>query len=283
MKRVCCALLALCLFSGFALAEGDEFGNDWEFVESRFGYSLWYDADQLVFWTEDWNGAPAECFCPYDDHSGVAMLACVGSRFSMTQWDKYTRVDPDETDVCLEYPYEVTAFIDADGYAVTEQWIVSAADADYVFILQYEPDDPEGWAPLFHSVLETLEFPSQPAENADFRLDFFQGGAAGMQFTDLIVDEDAEPIVLISLREMTDFALEYLDWDFCTMEPTVLMTLYAATNLAPGNNLRVSCYFEDVMPNLRVRYTDTEGEAQCFYLFQSGRDGSLLLLAESEL
>ena len=92
-------------------------------------------------------------------------------------------------------------------------------------------------------------------------------------------------IVLIPLREMTDFALEYLDWDwdFDDPEPSVAMTLYAAAILAPGDNLRVSCYFEDIMPNLRVRYTDAEGEDQCFYLFQSGRDGSLMLLTESEL
>lgn len=278
MKRLCCMLLILCflccaIFPGVA--------EEWTLFESRYGFTLLYPEDQLDFWIDDWYEETAEAFCPLEDQSGVAEMVCRGSRFSVLLWDDYTRISDDDMDADIGYPYEVTAYTDGD--VIVEQWIVSAPDADYVFIIQYEVGDSQGWAPLFHAVLETLEFPSQPAGNADFRLDFYQGGAAGMMFTDMVVDEDADPIVLIPLREMKNFALEYLDWDFDTMAPNVAMTLYAATYLSPGNNLRVSCYFEDVMPNLRVRYTDAEGEAQCFYLFQSGRDGSLMLLTESEL
>lgn len=279
MKRFFCILLALCLLAPAALAESET--GEWTLFESRFGFTLWYPADRLDFWIDDWYEETAEAFCPLEDESGVAEMVCRGSRFSVMLWDDYTRISDDEIGADLGYPFEVTAYTDGD--AVVEQWIVSAPDADYVFIIQYEPGDPQGWAPLFHAVLETLVFPGQSAGNADFSLDFYQGGAMGMVFTDLVVDEEAEPIVLIPLREMRDFSLEYLEWDFDTMAPAVAMNLYAATYLSPGNNLRVSCYFEDVMPNLRVRYTDAEGEAQCFYLFQSGRDGSLMLLTESEL
>ncbi len=280
MKRLCCMLLALCILC-CAVPVLAEDAEEWTLFESRFGFNLWYPEDQLDFWIEDWCEETAEFFCPVDDESGVAEMVCRGSRYSAMMWDDYARISDDELDADFGLPFEVTAY--TDGEIIAEQWIVSAQDADYVFIIQYETDDYQGWAPLFHSVLETLEFPAQPAENADFRLDFFQGGAAGMQFTDMVVDEDAEPVVLIPLREMTDFALEYLDWDFESMEPTVSMTLYAAAILSPGENLRVSCYFEDIFPNLRVRYTDGEGEEQCFYLFQSGRDGSLMLLTEDEL
>ncbi|MBR3741276.1 MAG: hypothetical protein IKN04_12620 [Clostridia bacterium] len=282
MKRLCCMLLALCFLCCAAVPGiAEAYGEDWTLFESRFGFTLWYPEDQLDLWTDDWLEETAECFCPWDDQSGVAELVCRGSRYSAMMWDDYTRISDDELDADFGLPFEVTAY--TDGETIAEQWIVSAPDADYVFIIEYEVGDPQGWAPLFHSVLETLEFPGQSAGNADFRVDFYQGGAAGMQFTDMVVDEDADPIVLIPLREMREFALEYLDWDFDAMTPTVAMTLYAAAYLAPGNNLRVSCYFEDIMPNLRVRYTDAEGEAQCFYLFQSGRDGSLMLLTESEL
>ena len=282
MKRLFSVLLALCLLCCAAapgVVEAQE--EEWTLFESRFGFTLWYPSDQLEFWIDDWYEETAEAFCPVDDQSGVAEMVCRGSRFSAMLWDDYSRISDEEIDADLGYPFEVTAYTDGD--VIVEQWIVSAPDADYVFLIQYEAGDSQGWAPLFHAVLETLEFPSQPAGNADFRLDFFQGGAAGMTFTDMVVDEDADPIVLIPLREMRSFALEYLDWDFDTMTPTVAMTLYAATYLSPGNNLRVSCYFEDIMPNLRVRYTDAEGEAQCFYLFESGRDGSLMLMEESEL
>ena len=281
-------LLALCLLLGFALAENDwdddwdEFGENWEYFESRFGFTLWYNADQLCFWVDEWNDQVAECFCPWEDHSGVAMLACVGSRFSMTQWDDCTRIELDDPGVWLEYPYEMTAFIDAYESAVTEQWIISAPAADYVFIIQYEPDDPENWALLFHDMLCDLEFPSQPAENASFRLDFFQGGAAGMQFYPVTVDADAEPMVLMPLEEVTGFALELLDWDMDTWEASA-EALFTAGLLVPGDNLLIYCYLPDMLPNLRIRYVDGDGQAQSWYISQSGRDGSLLFLAEDEL
>ncbi len=281
MKYLCCMLMVLCILCGALPAMAETYGEGWTLFESRFGFTLWYPEDQLDLWTDDWLEETAECFCPWDDQSGVAEMVCRGSRYSAMMWDDYTRISDDELDADFGLPFEVTAY--SDGETIAEQWIVTAPDADYVFIIEYEVGDPQGWAPLFHAVLETLEFPSQPAGNADFRVSYYQGGAAGMTFTDMVVDEDADPIVLIPLREMRSFALEYVDWDFDTMESTVAMTLYASAILAPGDNLRVSCYFEDFMPNLRVRYTDAEGEAQCFYLFQSGRDGSLLLLNENEL
>lgn len=280
MKRLCCALLALC-FLCCAAVPGVAEAEEWTPLESRFGFSLWYPKDQLDFWTGDRYGKSAEGFCPKEDHSGVAEMVCRGSRFSVLLWDDYTRITLDGPEAALNYPYEATAYTDGD--VIAEQWIVSAPDGDYVFILQYEVGDYQGWAPLFHAVLETLEFPDQPAANADFHLEFFQGGAAGMEFCDLVVDDEADPIAFIPLREMTGFALEYLSWDTDTMTPTVAMTLYATSILHPGSNLRVSCYFDDIFPNLRVRYTDAEGKAQCFYFFQSGRDGSLLLLTEDAL
>ena len=86
MKRLVCLLLSLVLLCCFpALAEEeyeDEFGESWEYLESRFGYSLWYNADQLTFWTDEWEGEPAEMLCPWEDESGVAALICRGSRFS---------------------------------------------------------------------------------------------------------------------------------------------------------------------------------------------------------
>ena len=282
MKRIIGILLALCLLSGFsALADEDEFGENWDYLESRFGYSLWYNADQLTCWTEEWNGDMAEMLCPWEDESGVAVMICRGSRFSDTLWDDWTRIDLDEDAlyIYLDYPYEVTAY--TDGEVIAEQWIVSAADCDYVFIFQYEVDDPENWALLFRDTLYGLEFPFHPAENACFRLDFFQGGAAGMQFIDIVLDEDAESIVLMPLEAVTDFALESVDWE--DFEDYTATPVLLADTLSPGQNLRIYCYIPDMLPDLRFRYTDPEGNDQCWYISQSGRDGSLILIAEDEL
>lgn len=278
MKRLFCILLALCLLGGFALAED---AGDWKLFESSFGFTLWYSPGQLSFWEDDFDGEKAECFCPWEDQSGVAVLICLGSNFSPERWAGQTPVSLDEPVVGPEYPYEMTAC--TDGEVITEQWTVSVADGSYAFIVQYEAGDYQGWAPLFHDVLSTLEFPPQPVITDDFLLDFFQGGAAGMQFIDVVYDEDAEPITLVPYRDMEAFSLEYVEWDDDTFTVSRATPLYVADPLSPGDNLNIFCWFADVMPNLRIRYTDAEGNARCFLIFQSGRDGSLLLLPEDGL
>ncbi len=286
MKRILCLLLALGLLLGAASAEDDwdEFGENWECFESRFGFSLWYNADQLTCWTDAFEGEPAEMFCPWEDESGVAVLICRGSRFSAALWDGWTPIGLDGADIWLDYPCEMTAY--TDGEIISEQWIISAPSADFVFIIQYEVGDYQGWAPLLRDTLTGLEFPNQPAETASFRLDFFQGGAAGMQFIDVIVDEDADPMVLLPLEEVYDFSLDSLDWDTSgdwedwdyTPSP-----LYTAKVLSPGDNLLIYSYIPDMMPDLRIAYTDADGVYQCWFISQSGRDGSLLLLAADDL
>ena len=281
MKRFFCVLLALCLLGSVSPAAGSEREpEDRTLFNSRFGFSLWYPADVLSQWNEDWNGKTAEYFCPWEDHSGNAFLACLGSRFSMAQWDGYARLPLEGGAAAPDYPFEAAAF--TDGEVVVEQWIVSVQKGDQVFIIQYEQGDPQGWGGLLRSLLETLEFPPQPAENSDFSLDFAQNGAAGARLTDVVYDEYADPITLTPFRDMRNFVLEALTWDDESFTVAQASPIYAASILSPGDNLNIYCYFSDVLPVLRVRYTDGDGNAQCLYFAQSGRDGSLLLLRENE-
>ena len=104
-----------------------------------------------------------------------------------------------------------------------------------------------------------------------------------MQFIDVVYDEDAEPITLVPYRDMKDFVLEALTWDDEAFTVSEAFPLYAADPLSPGDNLNIYCYFADFLPVLRIRYTDAEGNAQCLYITDSGRDGSLLLLDEDAL
>lgn len=282
MKRFFSVLLALILLCGLMTAvhaEADGDTDEYMLLESRFGYTLWFSWEELSHWSAEWEGAPAECFCPWDDETGVAALICRGHRFSASLWDGCARVDLDEPDVDPGYPFEVTAY--TDGEVVSEQWIVSATDGDYVFILQYEEGDPMGWGDMLRSVLDSLEFPGQGAENVSFRLDFFEGGAAGMQFKDVVVDEDAEAVVILPFQLMMNVSLEKVIWDEDTFKPVGGEAVFSAPFLSAGDNLRIFCYFDDVLPALRLRYMDMDGQNICLYLAQSGRDGSLLLLDES--
>ena len=304
MKRLYCVVLALCFLRCTVvpgLSEAQE--GEWTLFESPYGFSLWYDARLYMIEDNREDGAtvlyPLELYTPLESRDESGRIAVpkdekiqAGIRIEQPappvdeDWTPPANRVSVERELDIAWPYFCTTMPLEGGvqgpYAVDDLFVLLPTGFFSAGIV-YPQSDPDGWSEKLWDVLSTLEFSPQPAVDEDFRLDFFQGGAAGMQFTDLIVDEDAEPIVLIPLRAMKDFVLEYLDWDFEIMTPTVAMTLYAATILSPGNSLRVSCYFEDVMPNLRVRYTDAEGEAQCFYVFQSGRDGSLMLLTESEL
>lgn len=282
MKRFFAVLLALVLLAAVpALAEEEDTREDWENFDSRFGFYLSFPSDELTIVEEDWAGFQAECFVPIETARVPSGLICRGSRFSGRDWARGQRLEIPEPEAELNMPFDCAVY--QTNATLTEEWIVSAADADYAFIIFYEAGDPEGWGKVFHSVLETLEFPSQPAVNDDFFLDFFQGGAAGMQFIDVVIDEDAEPITLVPYRDLNNFRLETLVWDDETFTVSEAYPIYTADPLAPGDNLNIYVYFEDMLPNLRIRYTDEEGSPQCFYLFESGRDGSLLLLTEDEL
>ena len=282
MKRFLCVLLVLCMLMGTALCE-----NDRRQFESGYCFSLWYDDTRFAVdsWQDEERGL-VERF-RFLDENAAAYLEISSLDEAVDEEERWWKQGLSPMDVYwvpeldLALPWHYACY--ENEYLIVEEWIVTADSGLLSFAISHPIKDDRHWGEELFSILETVEFPPQPAVSADFRLDFFQGGAAGMRFTDLMVDEDAEPIVLIPLREMREFALEYLEWSMDTVTPTVAMTLYTDAILSPGTNLRVSCYFADVLPNLRVRYTDADGAAQCFYLFQSGRDGSLLLLTESEL
>lgn len=281
MKRLFCIVLAVCLLTASGLCESDwyepeEGGDDWALLDSRFGFSLWYPEDMMCLWTEEFNDETAEWLCPMEDESGVAAMICRGSRFSALLWDGYTRISRDEPEVWLNYPYEMTAYTDGD--IISEQWIISAPDRDYVFIIQYETGDYQGWAPLFHEILGTVEFPDQPAVTADFRLDYAQSET---QFPDIVVDEDADPMTLTALGDVTDFVLELVDWE--NMEISSVSVLCIVYKFSPGDGLCIYAYIPDMLPNLRFRYRDANGEEKCWYISQSGRDGSLLMIGPDDL
>ena len=71
--------------------------------------------------------------------------------------------------------------------------------------------------------------------------------------------------------------LEYGSWSY---DGTVFYpsnTVFAASNLSFSEAIVLRLFIPDVMPNMRLTYTTDEGTTQK-YIFQSGEDGSILLL-----
>ena len=298
MKKLCCVLLALCLLASLSAAAEEA---EWTLYESPYGFSLWYDAQSCLIEEGREDGAtviyPLALYDPLPGRDEMGRAALPKDE----KLQAYIRIEQPappvdagwtppadraatEKELDIAFPYLSTAMLIEDpqaGPVTVEELFVLLPDSFFAASIAYPQDDPVGWSEELWDILSTLEFAPQPAVfRDDLRLDFFQGGAAGMRFTDVVIDEEAEPVVLLPLRELRDFSLNRIVWDEENFEPLGLEPVYTADTLAPGDHLAIFAYFPDVLPELCARYTDAEGERWSLSLFQSGRDGSLLLIPE---
>ncbi|MBR4360859.1 MAG: hypothetical protein IKP32_09610 [Clostridia bacterium] len=294
MKRFFVLLLAAMLLTGCVSAAADV--DDWALYESEMGYTMLYPDFLLevrcVPSAE--TGLDAELFVPLEEDGAASMRCRQADDPDDSDWEDrgYRPMEMDEPDFEMYVPMEMRTalYLSPDGEEMVEEIRLESpvsmeafpAGFEYVFDIRFPAEDQEDWRGIFECMLETLEFQPQPAEAGSFRLDFFSGGAAGMRFTPVVVDEDAEPLVLTPRANVTGFVLEKLDWDDDTFSVAGAEPLYAANILTPADHLEIFCWFSDVLPDLRVRCLNESGEAECWYLFQSGMDGSLLLLSEEE-
>ena len=97
-----------------------------------------------------------------------------------------------------------------------------------------------------------------PAETGD--------GAAAVTFTS---DSTVKNFEILSLT--TDLAQDG------TASYTLGDPLYTVSELPQGTPITASLVFMGILPDLAVRYQDTDGTERCFTLTVSGEDGSLLL------
>ena len=98
----------------------------------------------------------------------------------------------------------------------------------------------------------------------------------GQQYN-ISIDEEGEAILLSTNGLVYDVMLEYGSWSY---DGTVFYpsnTVFAASNLSFSEAIVLRLFIPDVMPNMRLTYTTDEGTTQK-YIFQSGEDGSILLL-----
>lgn len=305
MRKIACILLALALLAAFPAGAEEA---EWEAYECEFGVSFFYDASEfgvdvstkdgavLVYplalaekegeknaygfdlaWKDPQNQACIRISAPYNGGSAWA---------KPEGWTPPEEFEPLEGDAGWALPGWISRHVindDIIGPCACDEMVFEGTDELYFLYEAYMEGDPDGWGEALWAVVETLEFPAQPAKAGSFRLDFFYGGAAGMQFIPVEVNEEAEPIVLRAQAAVSDFVLEKLIWNDEDITVSGTETLYAADSFAPGDNLEIFCYFSDVRPDLRIRCVNAQGKAECWYLFQSGRDGSLLLLSEVDI
>lgn len=111
-------------------------------------------------------------------------------------------------------------------------------------------------------------------EAGSLRFDWFSGGAMGMEFTEITVDENADTLSIWPNCTVTNVVLEKMDW-LDGKEPEVL---YTADTMESNQVINLKGYLSDVMPSYRITYVNTEGKTERWYLAQSGEDGVPFLL-----
>lgn len=97
------------------------------------------------------------------------------------------------------------------------------------------------------------------------------------QFYNVSIDDQGEAILLSTNGLVYDLTLEYSSWDMDGMVFYPSSTVFAASSLSYSDAVILHLYIPDVMSNMRLTYTTNEGVIQK-YIFQSGKDGSILLL-----
>ena len=283
MKRFLLLLLTgLAALTCAALAEGD-----WTLHESVLDYTILYPADLLDVYgvPEEEGGWNTDVFEPKFPGSGAQLTLAQVMDPDWPDWDAagYRRLAVDEPNVELDVGMDMMyrAYVRNDGTAYAEEIrLQSPTDPmEYVFTLVFPADDPDGWQDVFEAMLETAAFPRLGAQpgSLTLRRDF----TGGLTFTDVVVDPAAEPFWLYPEAGVIGLAVEKLTWDgdmVAAAEP-----VYTAERFTGGECLRIFCYGTDVYPALRVRCTGADGWEECWYIAESGRDGSLMLLSEMDL
>ncbi len=95
-------------------------------------------------------------------------------------------------------------------------------------------------------------------------------------YAEVIQDSFGEQFLLSTDGAVTDVRIEMGAWDENGIVFTPTATIFACDGMSSSSAVVVQFSFPDVLPGLRLQYT-SEGVHYTKYLFQSGKDGSILL------
>lgn len=99
------------------------------------------------------------------------------------------------------------------------------------------------------------------------------------QIAEVILDKEGEMVFLYTDRSVHNVILEYGEWVNDGESFSNKYTVFATPMLTPGDAVMIQLSIPDTMPSVRLTY-QTKNETIVEYISQSGKDGSVLLLAE---
>ncbi len=266
--------------------------------ESRFTYTLRYPEKTVdARFVEPYGDMDSgfDQFSVKEAGDQVYMICTLYTDYAYPFWEEelnYSKLKTDDTwldQIETSMEKSLGLYLSPDGSEMVEELrlryqknLLDFVYPEIVFDMHYPADGQEQWGKLFESMLKTLEFPPLGDDVSSLELDFFNGDQAGVEYTDIVVDEDEGPFVLHFSGKTDGFVLEQVEWDRETLTVTKATPLYSADSMSAGNALKIYGYLADVLSEFRVRWTDPWSE-NCFYLTQSDKDGSLHFVNEADV
>ena len=300
MKRLKLALsrlwLVIVIIISLINVSGLSEENDWIVYESPFNFTIQYPSRlfNVCYDTDDAYDEAAILFQCKDEESDIYMVCRLIDDPAYPFWteDGWEKLDTDQAvlskiNVSMTY-MSLGQYLEPGGKRIVEELrleypveLLGHPCPEIVFDFFYPADNQTYWRVVFESMIVTLNFPPLEYDIAGFHLGFYNRDAlANANYTDIIVDKDAEPVVLSAYDDQEQFVLERVYWKENQVSNTE--TLYSTDVFVPENKLRIYCSLSDPLPILRIRWIDpwTDG---CLYIVKGDRDGSLLLLADHQL
>lgn len=97
------------------------------------------------------------------------------------------------------------------------------------------------------------------------------------QIAEVITDADGGMYLLYAQGAISDLYIESGSWNQDGTQFIPDCTIFASASLTPGDGVMVQSFIPDTMPRLRITYRSGE-ETVSLFLFESGKDGSVLLI-----
>ena len=221
------------------------------------------------------------------------------------QIEPMTRVEVDEPSVIPESDMRTHYLLyqSMDGKWMKKVIILETPvfeDPDYVIISRYPSYDDGNYENILDWMIGFMTFPEKYADGTNGNegpVNGVTGGDDGFTFWlsrefypklvyeayPVKVDADGPFMWLYTDTEVTDLVVEKVEWDDETFTVTAVTPVYSIDMLDPTYALCIRAYIPEMLPNLRIRATSFDGEEGCWYISESGEDGSLLLIPEEDL
>lgn len=107
-----------------------------------------------------------------------------------------------------------------------------------------------------------------------FRVDTFQGGAMGIQFIHICLEDDADTFCVWPTDTVYQVVLDEMVSD---RDRVISRTIWTEDVLESNQVICLQAYTGEVLPRFRVTFMHEDGTRERLYIEESGEDGSLML------